>query len=95
MRTNLLFAAVVMSLVCLGSAWPWQEACPDFTTQEDFDLQQYLGDWQEAARLKTIPFESGDCVYARYTLRDDGKVKVNNTEILPNGKINTAIGKAY
>lgn len=94
MRANLMFAAIVLSLVCFGSSIKWGP-CPKFSLQPDFDLDQYLGSWREAARIKGIRFESGDCVYAKYSLRDDGKVKVNNTEILQDGKTNTAIGKAY
>lgn len=95
MRANLMFAAVILSLVCLASAsWKWGP-CPAETLQTDFDLSQYLGKWREAARLESIPFETGDCVYADYSLKEDGMVRVENTEILPDGEINNAIGKAY
>lgn len=85
MRANLLSAAVLLCLVCFASAgWKWGP-CRKQNLQPDFDLDKYLGGWQEAVRTKGIPFESGDCVYAKYSFRDDGFVKVNNTEILQDG----------
>ena len=89
-----MFAAVFVSLFCFTSAWKWGP-CPKYGYQPDFDLEKYLGEWREAARIKGIPFESGECEYANYSVRDDGLVKVNNTEILEDGSFKSAIGKAY
>lgn len=45
---------------------------------EDFDFNRYLGRWYEIARLDH-PFERGlSKVYAEYSLRDDGGIKVIN-----------------
>ena len=41
------------------------------------------------------PFESGNCCYAKYSLKENGHLKINNTEILEDGTTNTAIGSAY
>lgn len=76
--------SVCVLLVCSISAWKWGW-CPDFPLQENFDLSQYLGQWHEAARMKGTQFESGDCGWANYSLRENGHVKVVNTQILPNG----------
>jgi lipocalin len=58
-----------------------------------FDLEKYLGRWYEVARLPAW-FEKGMTnVTATYSLKDNGKVKVENAG-LKNGKNKVAIGKA-
>ena len=37
-----------------------------------------MGVWYEIYRDSAIPFESGECVTAKYTLRDDGSIEVFN-----------------
>ncbi len=44
--------------------------------------------------MKGTQFESGNCVYATYSLRDDGLVNVFNEEIDDKGEYNSATGKA-
>ncbi|MAO61481.1 MAG: lipocalin [Halomonas sp.] len=43
-----------------------------------FELERYLGEWYEIARLDHSFEEGLDCVTATYSLRDDGGVKVIN-----------------
>ncbi len=43
-----------------------------------FELERYLGEWYEIARLNHSFEEGLDCVTATYSLRDDGGVKVIN-----------------
>jgi lipocalin len=58
-----------------------------------FDLKKYLGRWYEVARLPAW-FEKGMTnVTATYSLKENGKVKVENAG-LKNGKNKVAIGKA-
>lgn len=63
-------------------------------TVNKVDIDRYLGKWYEIARYEHS-FEKGcSNVNATYTLRDDGKIKVEN-RCTKNGKIDEAIGKAY
>jgi apolipoprotein D and lipocalin family protein len=58
-----------------------------------FELEKYLGRWYEVARLPAW-FEKGMTnVTATYSLKENGKVKVENAG-LKNGKNKVAIGKA-
>ena len=60
-----------------------------------FELDRYLGQWYEIARLDHS-FERGlDCVTARYSLRDDGSVRVLNRGVnLAEGEVKEAEGRA-
>ncbi len=73
MKTLLGSSVVSMALLtgCTG--------IPDGTQPvSDFELDRYLGQWFEIARLDHS-FERGlDCVTATYSLRDDGGVRVIN-----------------
>ena len=62
----------------------------------NFDIKRYLGRWYEIARLDH-PFERGlEKIYAEYSLREDGGVKVVNRGFDPeSGKWKEATGKAY
>lgn len=63
---------------------------------DDFDLNRYLGDWYEIARLDHS-FERGlTHVKANYSLNSDGSVKVINTGFsLEENTWEEAVGKAY
>ena len=62
----------------------------------DFDIHKYLGTWYEIARLDHSFEKDLIEVYANYTLRDDGGIKVvNRGKNNVNGKWKEAIGKAY
>lgn len=74
----------------------WWGSCPTYTRQMDsFDLKRYTGKWYEIAREKHTPFQKGDCTSASYSINDNGTLKVVNSELLPNGEFNSAIGTAY
>ncbi len=63
---------------------------------DNFQLERYLGKWYEIARLDHS-FERGlTRIYAEYSLRDDGGVKVVNRGYSEkNGAWKEAVGKAY
>lgn len=63
---------------------------------KDFDANRYLGTWYEIARLDHS-FEKGlEKVTARYSLREDGGIKVVNRGFDPSSrKWKESIGKAY
>ena len=54
--------------------------CPNPELVADFDPDAYLGVWYELRRDKDIPFETGECVTAEYSLNDNGTVRVSNTQ---------------
>lgn len=63
----------------------------DLPTVHDLDIDKYLGQWYEIARLPNS-FEKGlDCVTANYSLKKNGKIEVINKGFLiedrPNFKI--------
>lgn len=85
----LCFATVGLLTGCLGM--------PDKVQPVDgFELDRYLGQWYEIARLDHS-FERGlDQVTATYSLREDGGVKVVNRGFsIEKGEWREAEGKAY
>tara|TARA_R110001599_G_scaffold34421_2_gene110102 strand:+ start:2517 stop:3053 length:537 start_codon:yes stop_codon:yes gene_type:complete len=91
MKTLLGSSIVSMTLLtgCTG--------IPDGTQPvADFELDRYLGQWFEIARLDHS-FERGlDCVTATYSLRDDGGVRVINRGYnLEEQEWDEAEGRAY
>jgi len=71
----------------------WFESCPKVQLKEKFDLNQYLGRWYEVEKYPNW-FEKGSCNGAMYKLEEDGRVAVNNSELLKGGEFNFAIGEA-
>ncbi|MFC2120027.1 lipocalin family protein [Bacteroidota bacterium] len=73
-----------------------QKTMIDNKVVKELDVQKYLGTWYEIARYNHS-FERGLVgVTAKYSMRDDGKIKVLNSgykESL-NGKYSQAVGKA-
>jgi len=67
--------------------------CPKPALQENFDVNKYTGVWHEYVRDRSLPFEYGDCVQAKYTLRRDGLVTVHNSQYYQ-GKIDDIKGAA-
>jgi len=74
MRTTLLLSCLTLALV--GCASSSDDPKPPSTMQ--VDLQQYQGTWYELARLPM--FFQRNCVQseARYSLREDGRIGVDN-----------------
>lgn len=60
----------------------------------DLDLEKYLGIWYEIAKLSTKEEAGMDNVEARYSLKDNGKVKVHNLGY-KNGKQKGIKGSAW
>ena len=48
--------------------------------EQDFNLTAYKGVWYEMLRSVGNNFETGDCITANYTMRDDGYLRVLNSE---------------
>ena len=81
MTTTLVM--VTLALVREASCgWEWGP-CPKAQVMQNFVLDSYLGVWYEQVRDKSIKYETGDCVQAKYTKIGDGKVEVRNTERKP------------
>lgn len=68
--------------------------CPKVSVVQNFNITQYLGEWFEIVRTADMPFESGTCDTANYSLLPDGRVNVTNSE-LRDGKLSVAYGEAY
>ncbi|KAF6795814.1 lipocalin-like domain-containing protein [Colletotrichum sojae] len=57
----------------------WDGKCFYPAPDSAFDLESYLGRWYQVAGT-VAPFTAGcKCIYAQYSLNDDGTVLVNNT----------------
>ncbi|KXH26247.1 lipocalin-like domain-containing protein [Colletotrichum simmondsii] len=57
----------------------WDGKCFYPTPDAAFDLESYLGRWYQVAGT-VAPFTAGcKCIFAQYSLNDNGTVKVNNT----------------
>lgn len=69
---------------------------PDTTPVKDFDLERYLGTWYEIARFPHSFEKNLVGVTATYSLREDGKVKVENQGYADSldGKLKSITGKA-
>ncbi|CAJ1082676.1 hypothetical protein LDENG_00286010 [Xyrichtys novacula] len=66
--------------------------CPNPKVQPSFNIQQYLGRWYEIAKLPAN-FERGKCIEANYAVREDGTIRVYNTQLYK-GKKRAAEGTA-
>ena len=74
-------AANFVALASAAEGWLWNSVeCPETRIKQDFDMSQYIGRWHESYRSIGIPFEKGQCVTADYSMRDDGLVRVLNSE---------------
>lgn len=60
-------------LLCLGS--------PALKTSLWTFFYQYLGKWYEIEKLPSS-FEKGSCIQANYSLKENGKFKVINKELM-------------
>ena len=82
----LLMATALLPVIAWGQK-------VDTTPVSSFQVDKFLGSWYEIARFDH-GFERGmDMTTARYSLTDDGKIKVVNSGV-KDGKVKTSIGKA-
>ena len=68
---------------------------PDVTSVSNLDLGRYLGLWYEIGRLP-LKYEDDDArdITAEYSLKEDGKVRVDNRCIDEEGEPVQAVGEA-
>lgn len=88
----IFFAVVAMAALTMAQI-PSLGRCPTVKTQENLDINRYLGFWYEIEVFPTI-FEKGKCTRAKYTLKPDGHIEVYNRGI-EHGKENDIVGDAY
>ncbi|CAM2119207.1 unnamed protein product [Caretta caretta] len=94
MPGTLALLSVLFSLLHIteGQTFSWGP-CPDPPVQENFDVTKYVGKWYEIEKLPAS-FEKGICIQANYSLKENGKIKVVNQELLSDGRINQIEGEA-
>lgn len=87
--------AVAASIVATYSFAQKTQPTP-FNTVEHVELNQYLGTWYEIAR-KPMYFQKkcAKDVQAKYSLKENGKIRVENSCIGQSGKIEKAEGEAF
>ncbi len=90
----ILFLLLVLMIVA-GVVSKMFRSRIDSRTVENLDLNRYMGEWFEIARLETR-FERGMvAVTARYRLLPDGTVEVVNSGLCPQtGERKTSVGRA-
>ncbi len=93
-----IFLTVIAIMIIANSfvSCKTQKTMIDNTVVKELDVQKYLGTWYEIARYDHS-FERGLVgVTAKYSMRDDGKIKVLNSGYKNNldGKFSQAVGKA-
>ncbi len=86
---RLLISCVLLFMGCVGMP-------ENVKPIDNFKVEKYLGKWYEIARLDHS-FERGlTRVFAEYSLRDDGGLRVKNRGYSPKeGKWKESEGKAY
>lgn len=77
-RAAILIAAALLigSVSCRYSTGQ----CATIPLQENFDASKYTGVWYQVAKDVSSPFENGYCEQARYSINQDGSLKVFNTQ---------------
>ena len=89
---NILSASLVLAFVFSSTIYGKDAKMEPIS---NFDLNQYLGKWYEIARLPASFEKNLINVTATYSMRNDGKVKVENQGIdQKSNKNKIAIGKA-
>ncbi|KAK3931461.1 Apolipoprotein D [Frankliniella fusca] len=75
-----LFALCVLALVAHSQAALSFGQCPTVKhTVENFELQTYLGEWEQLETTSQMWHFGGNCPLANYTLEKSGKVHVKNS----------------
>ena len=94
---NYMIAWTIVSGILIGG---WltlillNSPCDNPALQANFDVKRYTGTWYELQRSQLIPFESGECVTARYTAQPDGSIEVKNTQLIGD-QPKDIVGRAY
>ena len=90
-----LITTASVTFIYLMFRWA-SDGCEPHTTKADFDVTKYMGLWYEFARSIDMPFESGECVTAQYSLDGERTVKVINTQYLATTEsLDSVEGTAY
>lgn len=94
---NKVAKIIIYTTTLLGLGACSSSNLPQLQTVERVDLDRYLGDWHEIARIDHW-FQEG-CINstANYSMRDDGDIKVLNRCDIENsdGEKDEAIGRAW
>lgn len=93
MKYILMTGIALMLSACAGNGPQYAQ----LETVPKVDLERYLGEWNEIARIDHWFQEGCADSKAYYSMRDDGDIKVFNSCILPEegGKADTATGRAW
>ena len=54
--------------------------CDKPALETNFDINRYLGPWHEYVRDKSILFEYGECVQAKYSMKSNGRIELLNSQ---------------
>jgi len=88
---------IMITLSIIKADFPviiWGKGCPDVKGTPNFDINRYVGQWFQ---LTALPFAfvntATTCVWAKYTLMQNGNIAVNNTYI-KDGKRKGITGEA-
>ena len=91
---TLRLGVVTMALVTIAGVAPAKE--PELTVVDSVELDRYLGEWYEIASYPAWFQRNCTAVTARYSLRDDGRIKVVNScrKGSLDGKLKQSTGRA-
>ena len=91
---TLRLGVVTMALVTIAGVAPAKE--PELTAVDSVELDRYLGEWYEIASYPAWFQRGCTAVTARYSLRDDGRIKVVNScrKGSLDGKLKQSTGRA-
>ena len=87
----------IIFFVFAFSCSPLRAGDSPLKTVDHVDINRYLGDWYEVARLDNKFQKNCTATKANYSLRDDGDIRVVNTCRIgsPEGKLKKAEGRAW
>lgn len=94
-RTVIISALAASALIFVFSSLTLKKKKNVFEVVKPFDQKKYLGKWYEIARLDYSWEKNLDNVTAMYSLRGDGKIKVDNKGYnIKKEKWEESVGKA-
>jgi lipocalin len=96
MKKKLLFSGLILCFSVFISCKPKPMSTLDLKPAENFELERYLGTWYEIARFQHSFEKDLVGVTAKYSLRDDGNIRVVNSGYKGSfsGKYKSISGKA-